>query len=726
MNLEKDLNPAQLEAVTYGEGPLLVVAGAGSGKTRVITYRIAHLIREKGIDPAAVAAVTFTNKAAREMKERVEYLLGGGATLDTFVGTFHRFSLGLLRRHGNRVHLSRDFAIFDADDQKKLIQKALKDEGLSDSAFPPRAILSRISSAKNRLLSPGEFAEEAEGFFEEKVVALYRRYQGLLKEASAVDFDDMLRFAVKILEEDDLGSQWRGRLQHLLVDEFQDTNYAQLRMVQLLTGEGGNLTAVGDEDQGIYRWRGADLSNILRFEEIFPGAAVLKLEQNYRSTATILDAAAEVIRHNESRRPKTLWTKAEEGDLIRLYHAGDEAEESRWLSRRVLALSDFYRRAEMAVLVRTHAQTRAIEDEFVRRGIPYILVGGTRFWERLEVKDILAYLRVLRNPRDRFSLLRVINRPTRGIGRTTLALLEDRADELGMNIWDAIASDNLGRYSSRAAKALGAFRDLIQSLASDAKGLGPADLIDTLIDRTGYMKLYPGDDDENQSRRENVLELLNAARDFEERHSLGPGFSALTQFLDHVALVTDLDNAPLDRGVSILTLHAAKGLEYPVVFLPGLEDGLLPHFNAGMVEEGFEEERRLLYVGMTRAQEVLLLSHTHRRRVAGRYQDRKPSPFLLEIPARTLDESGNAKAPLSGAGRGVHRFFSQGPSSGSREPSATPRDSLEHGQRIRHPTLGYGRIIALAGNPGERDLTVLFDTFGKRKLKEKYAKLEKL
>jgi DNA helicase II / ATP-dependent DNA helicase PcrA len=787
------LNPEQWEAVQHGEGPQLVLAGAGTGKTRVITYRIAWLIGERRVEPWRIAGVTFTNKAASEMRERMEKLLGGST--EVFLGTFHRFALRLLRRYGERVGLPRGFAILDTSDQLAVMKRALEAERLDDSVFVPRAVLSRVSAAKNRLVGPAGLEREAAGFFEQGVAKAYRSYQRLLREAGGADFDDLIALAVRLLEqEEELGDRMRRRLRHLLVDEFQDTNHAQLRLIETLTGRAGNLTAVGDEDQGIYRWRGAELDHILRFEEHFPGAVVRKLERNYRSTQTILDASGRLVSHNVSRRGKRLWTDTPGGDPVVLYRARDEAEEARWIVRKLRAAHGEMRYRQMAVLMRTNAQTRVLEEELMRRQVPYHLVAGTRFYERAEVKDVVAYLRVLRNPRDNLSLRRILNTPPRGIGKATQDALFREADEMGRSLWDALRLERFGALSPRAAGSLRAFRDLILELQAAAAELDLGALIERVLERTGYQKQYQKDDEDSRARLENLRELVSAAQEFAEdwggaqpafvvraaaegaardegegaQHRL-PTVSVepaaepladdeevaeddpLTAFLDYVALVSDTDALESDRGVSLMTLHAAKGLEFRLVCVAGLEDGLIPHFNAAG-DDDVEEERRLLYVGMTRARERLLLTACQRRRVAGRYQDQRPSPFLAELPAELLEiEDGGLAAP-DPVSSGIYGYFDRSAptprsapgeapawlrrqpaaavASGprvQRPPEGVPDDlPLERGQGVRHPTLGSGVILEVEGAGENAKLTVFFDRGGKRRLIAKYAGLRPL
>jgi DNA helicase-2/ATP-dependent DNA helicase PcrA len=766
-DLEQHLNPEQIAAVTHGEGPQLVLAGAGSGKTRVITYRISWLVQEMGVDPSRIAAMTFTNKAAAEMRERVEDLLGLHP-LPTSVGTFHRYGLILLRRYGERVGLRRDFHVLDGSDQIGLVKEALTGEGLSETAFSPRSVLSQISAAKNRLLDPAAYESRATNFFEKKVAALYRRYQGLLAQASGVDFDDLIGLSVRLLsKEEDVRDRIRFRTLYLLVDEYQDTNHAQLRLIQELVGPEGNLTAVGDEDQGIYRWRGADLDNILEFEKTFPGAEVRKLERNYRSTQTILDVSGALIANNVHRRGKRLWTDSGAGPKVELYRATDEGDEATWILNGLKHLRHNYRLGEMAVLVRTNAQTRAIEDELLAREIPYSLVGGVRFYDRAEIKDLVAYLRVIRNPRDNFSLGRIFNQPPRGIGKATLELLRDRAIQLGQPIWDVLYLDDLGTLPARSATALRKFRDLIVGLQESAADLPLPALLDRLLSATNYADLYRKDDPDDVARLENIREFLSAAQEFTEANSYNASDQdLLTAFLDHISLVSDLDSLQSEKGVSLMTLHSAKGLEFKAVFVAGLEDGLLPHFNSQGAREDVEEERRLLYVGMTRAREKLHLSCCRRRRIAGRYQDQAESPFLQELPDQLLEVSHSPDLffmdRVNERAQSVYSFF--GGSGGGRpaaapspppaaprpaapyapkpggsvriptptrqvvpEPeSQAPRRTIKRGSRVRHPTLGHGVVLEFEGQGDDARLTVFFEKSGKRKLVAKYANLEML
>ncbi|HEY4596601.1 MAG TPA: 3'-5' exonuclease, partial [Thermoanaerobaculia bacterium] len=681
--------------------------------------------------------------------------------LPTSVGTFHRYGLLMMRRYGERVGLRRDFHVLDTGDQIGLIKEALTAEGLSETAFSPRSVLANISAAKNRLIDPPTYEARAQNFFEKKVAVLYRRYQGLLNAASGVDFDDLIALPVKLLSTDEeIKTRTRRWTRFLLVDEYQDTNHAQLRLIQELIGPDGNLTAVGDEDQGIYRWRGADLNNILEFEKSFPNAVVRKLEQNYRSTQTILDVSGALIANNINRRGKRLWTEEGTGAKVELYRASDEGDEATWILRTLQRLRANYKLGDMAILVRTNAQTRAIEDELLSREIPYTLVGGTRFYDRAEIKDLVAYLRVLRNPRDNFSLMRIVNQPPRGIGKSTLELLRDRAVQLGEPLWDVLYVDDLGNLPARSATALRKFRDLIVGLQQSAADLPLPALLDRLLEATAYTDLYKEEDPDDQARLENIQEFLSAAQEFTESNSYNAGDQdLLTAFLDHVALVTDLDGLQTEKGISLMTLHSAKGLEFRAVVVAGLEDGLLPHFNSQGAREDVEEERRLLYVGMTRARERLFLTCCRRRRIAGRYQDQMESPFLAELPDQLIDASQSPDLFLperyDQRAQGVYSFFGGGrpaapsppppppraatlppPSYGRPAPPprpaapapapSTPRRPIRRGSRVRHPTLGPGVVLEMEGEGDEARLTVFFEKSGKRKLVAKFANLEML
>lgn len=700
----KGLNPEQKEAVLHDGGPLLVLAGAGSGKTRVITHRLGRLI-EAGADPRTILAVTFTNKAAAEMRERAERLVGGAARL-AFIGTFHSWGLRLLRRHAAAAKLPPRFAIADSADQLALIKAAMAELQLSEQVLPPGAVRARISHAKNALVGAREFGQAETDFAGERVARVYALYEKKLAAAGALDFDDLILRAVRLLRDrPDLLEAERRRARHLLIDEYQDTNASQDALVKLL-GEGAeSLCAVGDEDQAIYRWRGAEVEHILRFDGDFPGARIVPLESNYRSTAGILEAASALVANNRRRRVKRLRAERGEGPAVRLWRFAEDRGEAEAVVR---AIADGGRAAgEVAVLYRTNAQSRSFEEELLRRRVPYVVVGGMKFYERAEVKDALAYLRLAVRPEDDLAFRRVVNVPARGIGATTLERLETDARDSGRSLWGASADPPAG-LPDRARMSLARFRALVEELREKADSYSPSALLEHLLSATGYAALYErSEDSEDQARRENLQELVNSAREFERRNAEG---ATLAEYLDAVSLATDTETARTSAGaVTLSTLHAAKGLEFSAVFVVGLEEGLLPHGQSGEEPEELEEERRLLYVGMTRAKDELTLTHADRRLVYGKVQLRSPSRFLDEIPVKALEQRA-APRPIQ-------------PTIFDREPEEPSTPALSRGRRVRHPRYGYGVILAEEGSGDETRLTVYFDRAGKKRFVARYADL---
>jgi DNA helicase-2/ATP-dependent DNA helicase PcrA len=634
------LNPQQREAVTHTGGPLLVLAGAGSGKTRVIAYRIAYLIGELGVHPTNILAVTFTNKAANEMLHRVGRLVPGGARPATFgsqqawIGTFHSTSLRILRRHADRLGYTKSFVVYDTADQLTLIRRCMRELNVNDEAFPPRSVLNRISSAKNELIGPVEYEKTNLDFFGARVAEIYKLYQKRLREFDAMDFDDLIGKYVELLEKhEDVRDELHSRFKHLLIDEYQDTNRAQYQLVKLLAGKDGNIVAVGDEDQSIYRFRGADINNILNFERDFPGATIVKLEQNYRSTGNILDAATGVVSNNVARKGKTLFTESGRGDKVRIVTAGNDREEAQFVIERIISLRASMPMTEMAVLFRTNAQSRPFEEELLRANVPYSVVGGVKFYERAEIKDVLSYLRLAVRPHDTPSIERVINVPSRGIGDTTIAALNQRSLESNNTLWTVIDGDT-SFLPSRAGKAVNEFREIVHDLQRAATNPLP-DFLDYLLLRTGYRRMLAESKDvQDESRLQNIDELLNSAREFYEAQPQ----ASLGDYLDSLTLMSDLDRYDNAKGITLMTLHAAKGLEFRVVFLAGMEEGILPHSNSLEQSEDIEEERRLCYVGMTRAREQLYCLHSLERRVHGKFREQSPSSFLTEIPEEVRDE----------------------------------------------------------------------------------------
>lgn len=657
--------------------------------------------------------------------------------------------------YGDRIGLPKGFAIFDSSDQQTMVKKAIKIVGLDDKSFRPQAVLAAISGAKNRLITPAVYDRHAEDFFKRRVAPVYRKYQELLREGGGVDFDDMISFSVRLLREHkDLSQRVRRRARYLLVDEFQDTNHAQLSLIREIAGTGGNLTAVGDEDQGIYRWRGAELENILNFEHGFPGAEVRKLERNYRSTQNILDASGAVVANNQHRRGKTLWTEAGDGDRLTLYRSHDERDEARWVVNSLRAQEQDFRLSDTAVLVRTNFQTRALEEELLRQGMAYNLVGGVRFYERAEIKDLVAYLRLLRNPNDDFSLNRVLNRPPRGIGKTTHQLLQKKAEASGKTQWQVLVDDDLDGISKRSVKALLAFRGLVSGLLSEGESLPLPSLFQRVLEATDYTSLYDAQDEDDRSRLENIDEFLSATQEFAAQNSYASDEDdLLTSFLDHVSLASDTDGLGRKQGPSLMTLHSAKGLEFSAVILAGLEEKILPHSNSMLTPEDLEEERRLMYVGMTRARKRLFLATCRRRQIAGVYQDQEESRFLGEIPTDQLiveespqlfQRANRDHRPQGRARSDIYSFFGKEKSNDPtiepfiddspadlpalqvNDPKPSNRGQVRKGSRVRHESLGVGQVFRIDGDGDSMRLTVYFQGVGRRTLMAKFAKLEVL
>ncbi|WP_337287040.1 UvrD-helicase domain-containing protein [Candidatus Methylomirabilis sp.] len=727
-----NLNPRQEEAVLHTEGPLLVLAGAGSGKTRVITRRIAYLIGHCGVAPWNILAVTFTNKAAAEMKRRVTDLLDqqssvGSSTPDLaprtshpapLVGTFHAICVRILRKHAPALGLKSSFVIYDEGDQLSLMRDCLRGLGLSERTLSPRAVLSRISRAKNELLSPEEYALQANDHMEERTAKLYIRYQERLEELQALDFDDLLMSTVRLFEEHhEVLAAYQDLWRYILVDEYQDTNHVQYRMIQMLAGKHGHLCVVGDDDQSIYRWRGADLNNILDFERDHPGCVVIRLEQNYRSTQRILECAGAVVAHNFGRKGKTLWTENDIGDTIMLYRALDETDEARFAARTIhsQAAGEGTRYDDYAIFYRTNAQSRVLEEALQQALIPYVIVGGLRFYERKEIKDLLAYLRWVVNPADSISFKRLVNAPTRGIGPATVAKLELSAMHEKTTIWEACqraVREKLLNVKQQAA--MEGLLHLIEEARAQSAFTPIPDLIAELITASGYAEeLQREGTPEAQSRLENLKELVTASQEFMERNAE----AGLSAFLDSVALISDLDEYTEGRGaVTLMTLHMAKGLEFETVFMVGLEEGIFPHAYAISDERELEEERRLCYVGMTRARRRLYLASARQRRLYGNRSFNLPSRFLDEIPPDVLQ----VQDPLESRGASLSAFSARQEHQDD-EPFV---DRLHPGTRIRHPDFGVGVIRERSGSGDDLKVVVRFNGAGEKKLMVRYAQLE--
>jgi DNA helicase-2/ATP-dependent DNA helicase PcrA len=732
-----DLNPAQRDAVSATEGPVLVLAGAGSGKTRVLTHRIAHLVLDQGVPPERILAITFTNKAAGEMRERLDALLGP-VSAGMWVATFHSMCARILRRDGERLGFTRSFTIYDEDDSKRLLKQVVQAEGFDQQRFPVQLFAARISSAKNELVSPGAFEESHTDPVSAKVTRVYRAYQRALLDANAMDFDDLLVHTYRLLEgHEDVRAYYQDRFAYIHVDEYQDTNHAQYRIVSLLAEAHRNVMVVGDDDQSIYGWRGADVRNILEFEEDFGDARVVKLEQNYRSTQKILEVANYVVAHNEGRKPKTLWTGNAEGEAITRYNASDERDEAQFVVAEVerLLREEHRSYSDFAVFYRTNAQSRVVENVFLRAGTPYQIVGSVKFFQRAEVKDVLAYLRVIVNPADGVSLARIVNVPRRGIGKTTMTRVAEYAASHGLTLYEALEDAAGGEWlGTGPRKKVAAFVALMEELREiDAPTL--REQVEAIVAGTGIVRALEAEDTlEARGRVENVMELVGQVEEFERDHE----DATLEDFMEWASLRTDLDSLEAgERSVTLMTLHNAKGLEYPVVFIVGMEDSIFPHANV-VDPAGMEEERRLCYVGVTRARERLYLTHAAKRSLFGRPQFNAPSRFFKEMPEEHLVAKGTGStAPLS---RGYSRerasaweeSFSDVPRDeggrvfGSGEPRAAgpgvTADDFEPGDRVRHKSFGEGEVVVVEGDK----LAVDFDEGGLKTLLVGYAPIEKV
>jgi ATP-dependent DNA helicase UvrD/PcrA len=733
MSILDDLNQRQREAVLATDGPVLVLAGAGTGKTRVITYRVVWLI-ENGVPGGAILAVTFTNKAAEVMKQRIGDLLraSGRDSSDVWVSTFHSLCARLLRREALHAGLPTDFAIFDDDDQTSAVKLAVERLELGDSGFTPRSLREQISRAKNHGITPEQMLAEAYDAPHKAVARVFAAYNDILRSASALDFDDLLLRAVELLRTNkDVRARWNQRFRYILVDEFQDTNAAQEELVRLLAGETKNVCVVGDEDQSIYGWRGARAGNLKKFTEDFPNAKIIRLEENYRSTQSILDAAAAVVERNSNRLGKKLEATLGAGAPLRFFEANDAPGEAEFICGELSALVRNDPAGRFAVLYRTTAQSRLFEEVLRRLGIRYRLVGGFSFYERAEVRNAVAYVRLVFHPEDNVSLLRVLNVPPRGIGSVSVDALKARARETGISLWDVIRS---GEFSAgkKFSGALTGFRKLVEDLQQECADLPPAQLIERVLDRSGYLDWIEQQDNlEHSSRAENLRELSNAMAEAEEQGQ------TLQDVLDQAALVSDADEFDETIPVSLMTLHSAKGLEFDAVFLAGLEEGLLPHSRSLDTSANVEEERRLFYVGMTRAKQSLVLSRAVYRRMYGedRLRASMPSRFLAEVPGElvqaavgSLSEPGETRRyepdPEFSQERNHRRASPPSRSArGAARGSSRTKDPLL-GTRVRHPQYGIGTITGVEGEGEDRRLTVSFQDYGPKKLIERYAKLQ--
>jgi DNA helicase-2/ATP-dependent DNA helicase PcrA len=713
------LNDAQLAAVRQSDGPVLIFAGAGSGKTRVLTHRIAYLLEDLRVAPERILAVTFTNKAAGEMKSRLHRMVGPTAR-DLWVGTFHSMCVRILRRDGSRIGVGRSFAVIDDSDQRQLVKEILEDLDYDERQLSAGACLAEIDKAKNALIWPEQYAQTQTSFTGERIANVYTEYQRRLAESNSLDFDDLIVRTIDLLERDkETRERYQHRFEYVLVDEYQDVNAAQYRLVALLAGYHGNVTVVGDDDQSIYSWRGSDYRMILRFEEDFPGAKTFKLEENYRSTGRILEAANNLVSNNRSRAPKRLFTTRGEGEAITLYPAATERDEARYVVEKIKSMvrdGSAYR--DFVALYRTNAQSRVFEEALLAEGIPYRVVGGVGFYARTEVKDVVAYLRYIVNSSDALAFKRIVNVPRRGIGQQTLAALVQAANAARVSVGEAIFSSDLLRAAvPKKLKELERFAELINELRRVAESGSVADVLVAVLERSGYVReLQAEDTHEARGRLENLSELVGVAREYEATDDA----PSLAGFLANVALVSDLDSLDEDASyVTLMTLHSAKGLEFPSVFLTGLEEGVFPHSRTLTEPAEVEEERRLAYVGITRAIDRLFLTYAARRALFGNTYAYPKSRFLDEIPSLEVLESGSVPLPRPSGGRwrevAIHESAGAGVHLG-----------LKSGDRVRHPKWGEGRIESIVGAGGDGLVTIDFPNVGQKMLMLKYAPLEKI
>ncbi|EIJ79806.1 PcrA [Bacillus methanolicus PB1] len=723
------LNPEQQKAVKAADGPLLIMAGAGSGKTRVLTHRIAYLMVEKGVNPYNILAITFTNKAAREMKERIQNLMGGAGE-EIWISTFHSMCVKILRRDIDRIGFNRNFTILDATDQQSVIKGILKDKNIDPKKFDPRAILGSISSAKNELIDPEEFAKTAGGYYEKVVSDVYTEYQKRLRKNQALDFDDLIMTTIQLFKRvPEVLEYYQRKFQYIHVDEYQDTNKAQYMLIKMLAARFKNLCVVGDSDQSIYRWRGADIANILSFEKDYPNSQVILLEQNYRSTKRILSAANEVIANNENRKPKNLWTENAEGNKIVYYRAVSEQAEAQFVAGKIKEMVESGKRrlSDIAILYRTNAQSRVIEEVLLKSNIEYSIVGGIKFYDRKEIKDILSYLRLIANPDDDISLQRVINVPKRGIGSSSIDKIANFAVTHDMSMYQALEAIDMIGLSPKIAKAAAEFRDFIQNYTRMQEYLSVTELVDEVLDKSGYREMLKAEKLlEAQSRLENLEEFLSVTKNFEETSE----DKSLIAFLTDLALVADIDSLDEDGqksdSVVLMTLHSAKGLEFPVVFLIGMEEGVFPHSRSLMEEAEMEEERRLAYVGITRAEEELYITNAQMRTLFGQTKMNPESRFIKEIPDDLLEE--------------MHKVQNQAASFGIpfRQPERRPvmrpvaastgGDSIDWkvGDKAEHGKWGIGTVVSVKGDGEGTELDIAFpNPIGIKRLLAKFAPIKK-
>ncbi|OFN46456.1 ATP-dependent DNA helicase PcrA [Enterococcus sp. HMSC072G01] len=733
------MNPRQKEAVLHTDGPLLLMAGAGSGKTRGLTHRIAYLIEEKEVNPWNILAITFTNKAAKEMKERVNAILASGGE-DVWVSTFHSMCVRILRRDVDFIGYNRNFTIIDSSEQLTLMKRILKELNIDPKKYDPRSILGTISQAKNSLQTPQDFAKMQGSYYEEIAAKCYAAYQKELQYNQCMDFDDLIMNTIRLFEEHpDSLTYYQNKFHYIHVDEYQDTNHAQYTLVNLLAGRFRNLCVVGDADQSIYGWRGADMQNILDFEKDYPDAAVILLEQNYRSTKNILSAANQVIENNSNRKPKNLWTENKEGNKITYYRADNERDETRFIVDRMQEeiRSNHRNYGDFAILYRTNAQSRVMEETLLKANIPYKMVGGHKFYDRKEIKDILAYLNVLVNPQDSISFERIVNSPKRGIGPGSIEKLRSFASLHEWPLLEAAQNVDLANIGGKAGQQLGAFGEMIQEVTQMIPYLTVTELTKEVLDRSGYLEdLKIQNTLEAQARIENLEEFLTVTQEFDKQFEQQNEEDAdapeekLTVFLNDLALVSDIDNLEEDASqVTLMTLHAAKGLEFPVVFLIGLEEGVFPLSRALMEESELEEERRLAYVGITRAEEALYLTNAFSRTLYGRTQYNRPSRFVEEIDQELLEIEGMRPTPKKTPVFAKKTAYSYKQPETAVVPSKSAtggeNNSWKPGDKVKHKKWGLGTVVRVSGTSKDLELDVAFPSQGVKRLLAAFAPIEK-
>ena len=722
--LVKNMNSEQSEAVRTTEGPLLIMAGAGSGKTRVLTHRIAYLLDEKDVSPYNILAITFTNKAAKEMKARVEHLVGEEAQV-IWMSTFHSMCVRILRRDADRIGIERNFTIIDPTDQKSVIKDVLKSENIDSKRFEPRMFIGAISNLKNELKTPEDAQKEANDFHSQMVATVYKGYQRQLSRNEALDFDDLIMTTIHLFERvPETLEYYQNKFQYIHVDEYQDTNKAQYTLVKLLANKFKNLCVVGDSDQSIYGWRGADIQNILSFEEDYPEAKTIFLEQNYRSTKNILNAANEVIKHNSERKPKGLWTANSGGDKIQYYEAMTERDEAEYVVKEIMKHQRSGKKySEMAILYRTNAQSRVLEETFMKSNIPYTMVGGQKFYDRKEIKDLLSYLRVIANSNDDISLQRIINVPKRGIGPSSVEKIQTYALQNNISMFDALAEVDFIGLSKKVTQECISFYEMIQNLIKEQEFLEISEIVDEVLQKSGYKDMLDREQSiESRSRLENLDEFMSVPKDYEENTPLEE--QSLINFLTDLSLVADIDEADTQNGVTLMTMHSAKGLEFPIVFIMGMEESLFPHIRAIKSEDDheMEEERRICYVAITRAEELLYITNATTRMLFGRSQSNMPSRFLKEIPEDLLDSHTGQKRQTIYPKSQPKRGFSKRTTSTKKHVSSS---DWKVGDKVMHKAWGEGMVSNVNEKNGSVELDIIFKSEGPKRLLAQFAPITK-